>query len=722
MNLKDFLEKRDGGNQEYYWALVIEPGWIQAGIWEIVDGKADVISISPPAPWQSEEEMIGACDTALSAAVQSQPNEDIEPTKTVFGVIPSWVSGGQIASEHLLKIKKICAELSLEPSGFVVLPEAIAHLAKFEEGTPVNAIILGIGSETLDVAVFKLGNLAGTTSVARSVSIADDVLEGLTRFAGSDLLPSRILIYDGKEGELDEDRQALLAANWEGRENIKFLHTPKVEIIAPDKKILATALAGASEIANVSEITEVKKEPVVSEEPQEREKESILPVAPANLGFAVGEDIVRKAQPTVLPQASTEPPKEIAGNLLENIKNRTTGLVGKISLLNQFRPSSLERFAGGKTFTWGLVFLVILFFGLFALWWYYPTAEATIYVSGKKIEEKADISVDTQLGSPDLSKLAIPGEAVKTSVSGDKTKSTSGTKLVGDKAKGTVKIENGTASIINFPAGTVITSSGDLRFTTNQAASVSAALSPGSPGTAAVDVVANDIGADYNLGKDESFKVGNYPKAEVDAVSTADFSGGSSRQIQAVSADDTKSLLADEQNELLDKAKEDLLSSLSGDRYLIAESLSATPSSTSFSAKVGDEASTVKLTLSEDVTGVSLAKSDLYSLGNEISKGKVPSGFVLRDEQLSFSFVPKSQKGSVSAFELTVLANLLPEINPDNIAKNIAGKYPDTAEQYLSTIPGFARVEFKRKPHLPGRLGTLPRIAKHITIEIVAEK
>jgi hypothetical protein len=728
MNLKDFLEKRDGRKEEYYWALVIEPGWIQAGIWEIANGRADVISISPPAPWQSEEEMVGAADTALSAAIQSLPTEGIEPTKTVFGVIPSWVADGQITSEHLLKIKKLCTELSLEPCGFVVLPEAIAHLLKFEEGAPANAIILGIGSDTLDVAVFKLGNLMGTTSVARSVSLADDVFEGLTRFAGGDLLPSRFLIYDGKEGELEEDKQALLAADWEGRENIKFLHTPKVEIVSPQKKVLAAALAGASEIANVSEITETKKEPESAPpSPEAKEEETVIPVADSSLGFAVGEDIAKTQglplqtpPPPRFPEVAHSTPRVAAGNLVETFKIKINGL--KNSLLGKFRAPPLSGAAGGRTFTWGLIFLVILFFGLFALWWYYPTADATIYVSGKKIEEKAVVSINTQPGSSDLSKLTIPGETVKTTVSGDKTKSTSGTKLIGDKAKGAVKIENGTASAINFPAGTIIASSGDLRFTTSQSASVSAALSPGSPGTATVEVTAADIGADYNLAKDEIFKVGNYPKADVDAVSTADFSGGSSRQISAVSAEDQKSLLADEESELLEKAKEELLSSVSSERYLITESLTATPSSFSFSAKVGDEAGTLKLSLSENVSGISSAKSDLYSLGNEILKGKVPEGFVLRNEQLTFSFVPKSQKGSVSTFELTVLANLLPEINPQTIAQNVAGKYPDTAEDYLNTIPGFARVEFKLKPRLPGRLGTLPRVTKHISIEIVAER
>ena len=42
MNLKDFLARRDG-ETDLYWALVLEDGWIQAGIWEIKEEKAEVI-------------------------------------------------------------------------------------------------------------------------------------------------------------------------------------------------------------------------------------------------------------------------------------------------------------------------------------------------------------------------------------------------------------------------------------------------------------------------------------------------------------------------------------------------------------------------------------------------------------------------------------------------------------------------------------------------------
>ena len=151
MNLKDFLSNREHP-PELYWSLVIEEGWVQAGVWYIGETAAEVVSISPGAAWGTEDELTGAVDTALSSAIQKLPENYKEPNKTVFGVSASWVKGGEISEEYLSKIKTLCTELSLTPVGFVVLPEAIAHLCKSEEGSPLNAIVLGLGSGKIDIS------------------------------------------------------------------------------------------------------------------------------------------------------------------------------------------------------------------------------------------------------------------------------------------------------------------------------------------------------------------------------------------------------------------------------------------------------------------------------------------------------------------------------------------------------------------------------------------
>jgi hypothetical protein len=690
MNIKDFFAAKENP-PELYWSLVIEPGFVQAGIWYIKDQKTEVVDTSPVTTWSEDEDLTGAVDAALSSCVQKLPEDFEEPTKTVFGVSSSWVTGGEIKEEYLDKIKKICSELSLTPSGFVVLPEAISHYFKFLEGSPLNAIVVGLRNQELEISVFQTGNLIGTTQVARSVSIIDDCIEGLTRFEGATPLPSRIILYDGKGGELDEAKNTLSGGSWDESEKVKFLHAPKVEALESEKKVTAVSLAGATEIGGVSEM---KME-------SDNEDKNLLP-APAvetakDLGFVVTNDEVgkppelsTKAAPVTLPVVLLSPPKDYLKIIRETFLGIYKSLSSKSTIL--------------------LAVFGAILIGIFTFWWFYPKAVVTIYVSPKSFEEEFDMAFDSE-------------EIVETSVSGEKTKNTSGVKLVGDRAKGSVQVRNGTALPINLAAGTVIFSSGNLEYTLDESASVSAAISPGTPGTANSPATAGSIGAEHNLAKDETFKVGNYPRAEVDAVATADFSGGSSREISAVSEDDADKLREELEAELLEKAKIELTTKTTGDNLFIGDLTSFDESDESFSHKVGDEADSVKLSLTMDAKGVVTDRKKLAEAVKEKIKDNIPTGFILRDTQISYEFEFKEEDSNGdSVFGVVAKVNFLPEVNQDEIIGKISGRLPNVVESYLASVPGFSRAEIRINPHFPGRFGTLPRVKKNITIEIASER
>ncbi|HTK03444.1 MAG TPA: baseplate J/gp47 family protein [Alphaproteobacteria bacterium] len=678
MNLTDFLEKKEK-KPELLWSIIIEEGWVQAGIWYIGDKAAEVLTISLSAPWKEDGELIEAVDTVLSSSIQKLPEEYQEPNKTVFGVSSSWVKNGEIAEEYLGKIKKLCEELSLTPVGFVVLPEAIAHLYKSEEGTPVSAIILGLGVEFVEISVFKLGNLVGTTQVARSVSLTEDVVEGLSRFESASPLPSRVILFDGKETQLGEARETLTQAEWNGNEKIKFLHPPKIEILSTDRKVLAVSLAGANEMGDVTQVV-LEKEEVVNVVPVENEK------TVENLGFVIDEEVPNKD-----PETSS----------------------GSRNIFHNFSMPTLPKFSFNLTKKPLIIFLsmfLVLILSLGLAWWFYPKAVVAIYVTPKNFEQEVDFAFNSS-----------NSQVLTTEVSGEKSKAATGSKTVGDKAKGTVQIQNGTALPINLAAGTFLLSSGSLKFSLDNSASVSAALSPSSPGTATVNVTAETIGADHNLAKDEVFRVGNYPKAEVDAKSTTDFSGGSSTQILAVSKDDQTSLEKDLKAELSQNATNDLSQKVTDSQIFVGDLASLDVAKETFDHKVGDQVDKVKLKLSLEATGIAADRTKLLELARGILKSKIPAGFVLRDSQINFKFTFVDAKEGNFNYKITMNANFLPAVNTANIIKQISGKTPEVVENYLSKVPGFSRATITLKPRLPGIFGTLPRVHQNITIEVSAE-
>lgn len=680
MNLKEFFAQKDNP-PELYWSIVLEEGLVQAGVWYVKpDGVAEVIATSVSVPWETEVDLVSSTDAVLSSCVQKLPESTKEPSKTVFGVPASWSQNGEISPPYLEKIKTLCGQLSLVPAGFVVLPDAFAHLFKTEEGTPVNAVILGLGKTNLEISVFKLGNLVGNTLVTRSVSLLDDVTEGLSRFNEASPLPSRIIIFDGKEGETIEARDTLNNILWQDNDKIQFLHTPKIEVVTSDRKILAVSLAGASETGQATKI-EAKKEP----EPVTLHE---VPEA-TSLGFVIGKDVNETVAPPVDQNQVTKT------NLMNNFR---MPVMPKVKLNFQFRKVSLF-----------LSFLAFIIIGFALYWWFVPKAVVAIYVAPQKFEDEFEIGFSE-------------AELKTVQVSGERSKSATGSRKVGEKAKGSVQIRNGTAANINLNPGTFLISAGDLRFTLENSASVSAALSPSSPGVATVNVVAESIGAEYNLAKDEVFKVANYLKAEVDATSTTSFSGGSSRDILAVSKEDQEKLLKDLEEELLDKAKVELSSSSLDDELVVEDFVETSIENEVFNHKIGDEADNLKLSMDLIASGVVTNKTRLADTVRQKLKDKAPDGFVLRDTQITYQFDFDREENGEFVFDVRVEANFLPEIKSEEIVKKISGKTPKVVEEYLTGIAGFVRAEIRIGPRLPGIFGSLPRVSENISIEVIAEK
>jgi hypothetical protein len=728
MNLKDFLATRDKP-PELLWSLVIEKGWVQAGIWYIGENAAEVISISPPAAWEMENELVGACDAALSSAVAKLPENYVEPSKTVFGVSSGWVKSGEIQDEYLAKIKMVCTELSLTPVGFVVLPEAIAHLFKSDEGTPLSAIIVGLGEEELEVSVFKLGNLAGTTSVARSVSLTDDVTEGLSRFDGAAPLPSRIVVYDGKGAELEDAKEELTKKDWDGGGKIKFLHTPKVEVLTSDRKVLATSLAGAAEIGNISKVSSQDDDSKEENLPPKEEIENVeMPedkVTAEDLGFVMGEDIGQRPKTEEVIRPEPMPPVPVKPNIplglnRENYLQKTKKLFHGFSSKIKIQGPKVS-FGEGRRPRYLIIGLILLtLIGAALYFWFVPKATVTVFVAPKTYQEQVNVTFNTG-GVFDQSRALIPGTIVSSSATGDKTKSATGTKLVGDKASGTVQIANGNGNPINLSAGTVLTSASGLKFLTGTEASISGQLIPGSPGTATLTVTASDIGAQFNLAKGEVFKVGVFDKSQVAATSQADFSGGSSQQIAAVSADDQKNLEDDLKAELAEQVLEEISGKVEDGQIFVNDLSALEITSETFDHKVGDVADTLKLSLTVTATGVAADKEKLLQYTTDLLKSKIPQGFALRSSQISYKFTFADKDADNLIYTTDIGANFLPLINTDELIKKISGKTVPVVEEYLSSVPGYARAEVKVKPHLPGPFATLPRIKKNITVEVASD-
>ncbi|MEK9200937.1 MAG: hypothetical protein AAB909_03115 [Patescibacteria group bacterium] len=694
-----FLKKKSEAKREYLFALEVSHSVVKSAIWTVANNHPQAVSISSCFSWddQSDDSLIEAADQALTeSSLHLDHSGKTSPEKVIFGLPSDWITSEEkIVPEKLPILKKLTTKLSLTAIGFVVTQEAIVRFIHSQEGVPTTAILVGVRPHIIELSLVKIGKILGTHIIKRGSDIAEDVIEGLSRFPHQDMLPSRILLYDSSL-DLNEISQHLLSHQWLSHHTkLPFLHFPKVEILPEDHTVKAIALSGGSEVAVSLGLMSEPATLSVAEAPLSGvsgPEEVSVPEITDNFGFVEHEVQQEEAE--------------------EVVKS-------KIAMPN----ISLPRFSASPIII--LVVILLLVVGSGVALWFLPTSEVSLSLEPKKTEVSFDLLVDPKDIATSSSTPVIAGSILETVASSQKTTDATGSKLVGDKAKGEVTMINGTTSTRSFPAGTVISSPNGLKFTLDAAVSVASAsgtADPNSyqPGKSNVKVTAEAIGTDSNISAGTSFRVGTFSTLDYVAKNDAALSGGTSRQAKAISKTDIDSLKSSLVDTLRTQAQDDLEAKVDEDSQIIGETIVLTTTSEKLNHKEGDIADTVTLELSVKASAVSIASSELDAVVKTQLEPKIPEGFVSTGE-VSPHFVFKSTKDSLTSLTTTVEADLIPVYDEESIRKNIVGKSQSTAQQYLGELPQVKDVSMSFFPPAPSFMVTLPHVAKNIKLTWVTE-
>ncbi|MBM3205244.1 hypothetical protein FJZ41_00105 [Candidatus Shapirobacteria bacterium] len=752
------MNKNEPEKKETFFALQIDLDRVKSAIWTVEGDQSRVLSLGEVVSWAKEEELLEAVDSSLSSAVEklASAEETLPPQKIIFGLSSDWVSENKISPEKTEILKKISQKLELKPLGFVVIPEAIAHWLKKQEGVPPNAVLVGLSPKKISVSLMEVGRVLESNLVVRSENLGADLTEGLSRFTKEGPFPARVLLYDHEE-KLEEARQELINWPWQ-EEKINFLHLPKIEILAADFDIKSIVLASASQVAEVKGLEEISptapvvtapvmtgKEPVdqpaetLEEEPLAETKPVQPPVRPeAVWGFVKDQDITEvKAETlqeteaeeeTIAPEEKPQKEPFLKKPDFVFLKEKLSWgkAAGKIHWPSLAFLKGLTAKRGLPIFLLTGLVLLTLLGGLGALYWFLPRAQITLKVKPQALERDFVVELDPSLTSVDKENLVLPAKEIEALIEDSKEKATTGVKLVGEKAKGKVTIYNRTSKERTFASGTEIAGPNDLVFTLNGSVTV-ASESAGSdyvkiPGKAEVEVTAVEIGSEGNLASGSEFTIGNLAKSDFVAKNESSFAEGSSREIQAVDKADQDQLLTDLLKELEQKAIEQLQGKLSLGQKLIEASLATEVEQKVFDQKVGEEANKVSLSLKIKATALIFNETEFKQLAEEEIRDLVPSDFDYDPGKTEISFEPqKTSKKDVFSFKAFFKADLTPKLDLAAVKRNLLGKKPAIGKTYLSNLPHVVSFEAQIRPRLPESLVTFPRVLNRIKIEVKLE-
>ena len=741
--ISKFSQKEEDKKKEYLLAIEIWDGEVKSAIWTVEGGKTKVSALGNPEKWTEKEELVEAADRSLSQASERFTETGQEPSKVIFGLPEKWTDDKEIKPEYRELLKELYQKLGLKPAGYVLTFDALIQHLKRVEGIPPSAILVKLSKDKIYLAVVDVGKKIGVEEVGRSQDLASDLGEGLARITQVKTLPARILLFDSEN--MESANQVLIAHSWlkpqaDGKK-LGFLHLPKIEILPTDSDINAVALAGGSEVAKSLgfEIKEEVPEKEIPEEAEEIKEEKpgepeVESEPEADFGFVKGKDIKEEMPP---------PAKEVAVEEVESERvepSVTEPEVAKsrlpaLSLLEKLPKLSFIKNLFGKIHFplapgWPLIAAliggIILILGglLIAALWYVPRAEVMVFVEPRVLEKEFSLTIDPNQEIIDQENRILPGRILETEKDGEKSSETTGEKTVGEKAKGEITVYNRTDNEKTFKGGTIITGSSGFKFTLDQeikVASKTPDLNTGVDkwGEAKTGATAAEIGAQYNLAGGTQFSVSDFPTSSFLAKNESDLSGGTSRKIQAVSEEDQEDLLTSLSKELADRAEGDLLSEVPPDLSLIEESILTEPTSENFSHEVDEETQNLNLKLTVKIKALAFNREDFVKLVEDLISDSIPGDYRLKEDEIQsrFEIEEENEDGSL-LFKTHIKANLLPELEPDEVAKNIKGKYQNLAEDYLKTIPGYKRVEINIYPRLPSPLQTLPRRENRIKVEI----
>lgn len=743
-----------GRTNEYFLAVEIGSETVTTAVWQIVGGQVEIVTTGTKEEWETEKEGIDklllALDTSLEKAMGGI---DPEPSQVLYGLQESWVEGKSIARKYAKILKQITEKFAFEPIGFVVTAEAIVGLLKLQEGTPPNTILIRVSESELQINLVTLGEIVGTQTVGRSEDVGADVEEGLARFKTDDNFPSRMLLVNSN-ADLEGLKQDVLSYNW--LEKLPFLHFPKVEVLEKDFAIKAIAIAGGSEAAKDLGFTVLKEPESEVEKPdkQPTSKAAIegapetVPTAEA-IGFKEEADIVETTatgevtQPEVKAPVETsnthspEPP-EPTSQQWEGTRITIWHTLGEklrsLSLSGLGLPKSLFRFdIGSRTRAIAALVFAALFLltaGIGYAYWTVPKAHVVLYVRPRTFDKEVTITIDPQSSTIDQRERRIPGRIVETEIEEDRQTETTGTRLVGEKAKGEVTIYNKTSAPKTFTAGTQLVGPNNLAFTLDVESEVASASSQETEGAvtttfgkarAAVTAVA--IGAEYNLPAGSVFTFKNFSRASYDAKNESAMTGGSSREVQAISADDVQRLLSELQADLTKKAIDQLERDIGSGGRVLMEGAQVEEIARELSGEVGEEAPTLTVKLKLLITSLAYDEAEFKGMILEAVSDAIPEGYELRDEESLIEIRETISEESQTRAILVYKGVLSPRIDVEALRQELAGKYPDVGEAYLRSLPNFSHAEWNITPQfIPSRLKTFPRQTQKITIEVKVVK
>lgn len=675
-------------------SLVISEGTVAAALWNVGETGPKVIKTSDPIVWNSEAEasLIEASDVALED-LGSQANTVKE---VLLGLPENWAEHQSIAPDKKQMLKKLTDQLNLKSVGFVITQEAITALFRDKEHTGCNALLVFVSQKNIYLLSILHGKASESVNVGRSESLAKDILEGCARGSFSSL-PARIILasLDLSPDDLTASQHELEANVWDEK---LFVHVPRIDIVSSSLILEAVSVAGGKEVARALGI--------LKEGAQDENESEQSP----SMGFK-----------PVTPQQET-------GNDQEDISTEESSLSDDAAVdlgIEQSLPSRpIPKVA--LILIGILLFFVISTFAVYAGTRAMASTNVAVVIKTEPVSFDTIMTIDANASQTDPSNDILKAVQRTKEVSDTAQGVTTGSKLIGDKAVGSVTIFNRTTVGDKvFKAGTILKLDDKVSYTLDTDVTVPIGTKDSSPpyqGSAVAKVTAANIGAESNVDDKTELTVASFDKASFVALTNGKFTGGASRTIQVVSDDDQKKLADKLFAQLKDKALASFTQEANSSEHVILSD-KVSVSKKQFSDDIGKEVKSFTLTMTVSAPAIVYTNDDIATFATQKLASQIPAGAVLKSDRTIITVKEsKAISDTKTILKATIASVIIPAFDAKQIAGVLAGKSLDEATSFLGSQHAIQSYTLKFMPsYASSLLHKLPMNSDRIHVSTTVE-
>lgn len=737
----------DNTRPKHFIVCFIEESQVNVAVCEVVSSGPRMIATAKPKEWQDELGLSDAVEVALDelAEAGNQIND------VLFGLPEDWVDGADIKENKKEILKKLSQKLSWKPLGFVVSLEAVSRYVSHAKGI-VSALFFDISPSKFTMVLFDHGHIAKQEEVGRSDDFIADVKEGLARLK-TETIPNVFFLFSSllSSEQMEHLKQVFIAHDW--LKESSFVQFPSVDFFSLPEVLEAVCIMGGGEALKVAS-NDVK--------PAIPSKEDVKPAQPDEFGFVEvsaekSDSVATSFGVPITPDAMKRvPPKKvrddsdlaIALDEAEDENSQPDQPKKKRWSFPFFGKKTTQKPPQGfsigevkehkKTFAFrffpqGLLLLAVILLLVVGGAYVYMLQTFSVIVEAvlqtKPISTQVQITLDPDIDATDPAKGILKASVKTKTVTGSQETSTTGSKIIGEKATGKITLTNKTENEKTFSQGTEVTGGGK-KFTLDDEVKVASATAKETNdsktleyGKAEVSVTASEIGAEFNIEKEQDFTIANFSTDTYSARNDKEFAGGSSREIQAVSKDDYQRLVSSLKKDLTQEAQKALQDEKADGEYILLTD-TVTMSNEEYSAEIGEETNSVKLTASLEAEAYSYFASDLKPIAQQYLMSQVPDEGVLLEDSLGILSKESdtATKSGLLSLEAELSAEYAPPTHSDEWLEAIKGSSVAEAERLLADKDEIQSVSFSFTPtwirSLIARLpGDLKRIQLNKKIE-----